>query len=264
MLKNVLLKTLRDKRKSFLWWGIGVGFLLLYYNLAFLLMKDSLSSFNQLMENEFIKGMMGGIYDMSTPAGWLNTELLPLLGPIVFIVFSVSFASSSLTGEEEEGTLNLLLTNPVSRVEVYLQKFFALMAGIVVLGLYFWVGNIVTTSLANMGLSFLSLAEVSFSLVLLGAVFGSFTLAFGGLTGSRGIGTAAASAVGIISYLVNSMAEVVESLEPFRPASVFHYYDGAEVLQNGIDFGDVGIMLAATVVLFAIGMYGFGRRDIGT
>lgn len=228
------------------------------------MLQDTLGSFNQLMENQFMKGMLGGAYDMSTPTGWLSTELIPLLGPLVFIVFSVSFASSSLAGEEEEGTLNLLLTNPVSRVEVYAQKSLALMAGILVLGLYFWLGNIVTTSLANMGLSFLSLAEISFSPVLVGAVFGSFALALGGVTGSREIGTAVASAVGVVSYLVNSMAEVIKALKPFRPAWVFNTYDGAEVLQNGIDFGDVGVMLGVTVVLFAVGTYGFKRRDIGT
>ena len=265
MLKNVLLKTLRDKRKTFLWWAMGVSFMVIWYSMMFTSIEGiDVSAINQMMESELIQGLLGGAYDLTTPEGWLGAELLPLLGPLVFIVFAVSVATSTLTGEEERGTLNLLLTNPITRISVYLQKFFAMTLGILALGLVFWVGNIIGTSAANMGLSFLSLAEVTFSLVLLGMLFGTFALALGGLTGKSGIRKGVAGAVGIGSYLLNSMSEIVGSLEPFRPVSVFHYYGGGDILKNGIDFGDAGIMLAGTVVLFAVGMYGFQRRDIGT
>ncbi|MBS3787080.1 ABC transporter permease subunit [Candidatus Bipolaricaulota bacterium] len=265
MLNNVLLKTLKDKRKTFAWWSLGVTLLVFWYNIMFTTIEGvDVSAINQMMESQFIQGLIGGAYDLTSPEGWLSAELLPLLGPLIFIVFAVSFATSTLTVEEEKGTLNLLLTNPISRLSVYTQKFFALTVGLFSLGLVFWVGNIIGTTSADMGLSFFSLAEVTFSLVLLGLLFGAFSLALGGLTGKDGLSKGIASAVGIISYLLNSMSEIVESLEPFQPVSVFHYYGGGEVLLNGIDFGDVGILLAGTVVLFAVGMYGFQRRDIGT
>jgi ABC-2 type transport system permease protein len=267
MLKNVLSKTLWDKRKTFLWWSTGVILLTIWYSMMFLTMdslKGDISGINKIMESELLQGLLGGAYDLSTPTGWLGAELLPLLGPIIFIVFAVSFATSSITGEEEKGTLNLLLSNPISRASVYVQKFFAMFLGTLALGLVFWVGNIIGTTSANMGISLVSLGEVTFSLVLLGLLFGSLAMAIGGFTGKGGASTGIPSAVGIVSYLLNSMSEIVQSLEPFQPASVFHYYGGGEVLQNGIDFGDVGILLAGTVVLFAIGMYGFQRRDIGT
>lgn len=265
MLKTVLLKTLRDKRKTFLWWALGTSLLVIWYSIMFTSIEGiDVSAVNQMMESDFIQGLLGGAYDLTTPEGWLGAELLPLLGPLIFIVFAISFATSTLTGEEERGTLNLLLTNPITRMTVYLEKFFAMILGVLALGVVFWVGNIIGTSAASMGLSFLSLAEVTFSLVLLGMLFGAFALALGGVTGKSGISKGVAGAVGIISYLLNSMSEIVESLEPFRPVSVFHYYGGGEILRNGIDFGDVGILLAGTAVLFAIGLYGFQRRDIGT
>lgn len=267
MLKNVLVKTLRDKRKTFFWWGLGVTLLTIWYSMMFLTLdslQGDISGINKMMESGLIQGLLGGVYDLSTPIGWLGAELLPLLGPIIFIVFAVSFATSSLIGEEGKGTLNLLLTNPISRASVYLQKFIAMCLGTLALGLVFWIGNIIGTTSANMGLSLVSLGEVTFSLVLLGLLFGSLAMAIGGFTGKSGASTGVASALGIVSYLLNSMSEIVQSLKPFQPASVFHYYGGGEVLQNGIDFGDVGILLAGTVVLFAIGMYGFQRRDIGT
>lgn len=264
MLNSVLTKTLRDKRKTFLWWGLGVTLLLIWYSLMFSSIEGDLSGINQMMESELIKGLLGGSHDLTTPEGWLGAELLPLLGPLIFIVFAVSFATSELTGEEEEGTLDLLLSNPISRTKVLVNKFLAMVLGTTAMGVVFWFGNIIGTSVANMGIPFLSLAQVSFSLVLLGLLFGTLALALGSLTGKRGVCVGVASAVGIASYLLNSMAEIIQGLKPYRPLSVFHYYDGAEVLKTGINPTNAGILLASTVVLFLIGLYGFRRRDIGT
>lgn len=264
MLRSVFIKTLRDKRKTFTWWTLGILFITVWYNMMFTAIEGDMSEFNRMMESDLVKAMLGGAYDLSTPAGWLSAELLPLLGPIIFIVFAVSFANSSLIGEEEKGTLDLLLTNPINRTSVFLQKFFAMIVSLLALGLVFWAGNIIGTSSANMGLSMLSLAEVTFSLVLLGLLFGTFTLALGALTGKSGISTGLASAIAVVSYLLDSMSKIVQSLEKFRPLSVFHYYGGGEVLQNGLDAGEVGILVAGTIALFAVGLYGFQWRDVGT
>lgn len=265
MLKNIFLKTLRDKRKTFLWWGLGIIFITVWYNMMFKTIEGvDLSGMEQMMESELMQGFLGGSYDLTTPEGWLGTEMLPLLGPIIFIVFGVSFANSELVGEEDRGTLNLLLSGPISRTTFLLQKFFAMTVGTFALGAIFWMGNLIGTSAAGMDLSYLRLGEVTFSLVLLGLTFGSFALTLGALTGKRGLGVGIASAIGIASYLLNSMSEIVQKLEPLRPVSVFHYYDGASVLENGTQPADVGILLAGTLVLLVIGLYGFQRRDIGT
>jgi len=264
MLKNVFAKTLRDKRKTFAWWTLGILFITIWYNMMFTALEGDMSGMNQMMESDLVKALLGGAYDLSTPAGWLSAELLPLIGPIIFIVFAVSFASSTLIGEEEQGTLDLLLTNPVDRKTVFFQKFLAMIVGLLALGFAFWVGNIIGTSSANMGLSVLSLAEVSFSLVLLGLLFGTFTFTLGALTGKSGLSTGLASAIAVVSYLLDSMAEIVSSLETFRPVSVFHYYGGGNVLQDGLDAGNLGILVAGTIALIVIGIYGFQHRDIRT
>ncbi len=263
MLNNIMLKTLRDKRKTLLWWAVGITLLDIWYSLMFTSIEGDLSGINQMMENELIKGLLGGAHNLATPEGWLGAELLPLLGPLVFIVFAVSFASSTFTGQEEKGLLNVLLANPITRTTVFLHKFSAMALGTLSLGLAFWLSNVIGTSLANMDISFLSLAEVTFSLVLLGILFGTLTLALGGLTGNRGVGTGASSSIGVVSYLLNSMSEVISGLKPFRPVSVFHYYRGGEILRNGLSWFDILVLLAGIVVLFFIGLYGFNRRDIG-
>lgn len=265
MFNNIFLKTLRDKRKALLGWGLGILALSIWYDMLFKVVEGiDLSGMNKLMEMEAMRGLFGGVYDLTTPVGWLAMEMLPLLGPIIFIAFTASFANSELAGEEERGTLDILLSGPISRSSFIIQKFSGMVVGTIFLGAVFWVSHIIGTSAAGMDISYLSLAQVSFSLVLLGLTFGSLALALGGLTGVRNLSVGLVSVVGFVSYLLNSMSEIVDALKPFRPASVFHYYDGAGVLQHGINFFDVGVLLAGILALLLVGLYGFKHRNIGT
>lgn len=264
MLKRVLFKTLWDKRKTFIWWSLGILALMVFYNSMFTSFKGNLADFNQIMESDLMKAFLGGSYDLSTPEGWLSAELLPLLGPLIFIVFAVSFASSELAGEEEKGTLNLLLSHPISRTFVFLDKFYALALAVVGLGIVFWLTFTISISIANMGISFLSIAEVTFSLILLALLFGALALALGGLTGKRSVVIGVTSAFGIASYLLNSMSEIIPGLEGYRVVSVFYHYQGGTILLSGMKLESVGILLASSTLLLFAGLYGFQHRDIGT
>jgi ABC-2 type transport system permease protein len=237
---------------------------MVFYNSMFASFEGSLADFNQIMESNLMKAFLGGSYDLSRPEGWLSAELLPLLGPLIFIVFAVSFASSELAGEEEKGTLNLLLSHPISRTSVFLDKSCALALATLSLGIVFWLTFTITISIVNMGIPFLSVAEVTFSLILLGFLFGALALALGGSTGKRSVVIGVTSAFAIASYLLNSMSEIIPSLEGYRVLSVFYHYGGGTILLSGIKLKSVGILLGIGVLLLFVGLYAFQHRDIGT
>jgi len=56
---------------------------------------------------------------------------------VVFIAFAVSIAARALAGEEENGTLSLLLTQTIGRRRLVLQKYAAMVVTVAVLGLAF-------------------------------------------------------------------------------------------------------------------------------
>ena len=64
------------------------------------------------------------------------------------------------------------------------------------------------------------------------------------------------------SYFLESLGKVVDALKPFRPIALFHYYDSSAALFEGINWGDIGILLALTALLFSIAVLAFQRRDI--
>tara|TARA_Y100000588_G_scaffold34684_1_gene33572 strand:- start:290 stop:559 length:270 start_codon:yes stop_codon:yes gene_type:complete len=89
LLRNVFLKTLRDQRRALCWWAAGVAAL--------------------------GRTIIGDVTDLTSPEGYLNSQLYVFMVPLVYLVFTVGRSSGAITGEEELGTLELLLSCPIRR-----------------------------------------------------------------------------------------------------------------------------------------------------
>jgi ABC-2 type transport system permease protein len=204
----------------------------------------------------------GGFTDITSPEGYLNSQVYALMVPILFLIFSIAMGSGAIAGEEERGTLDLLLSNPTTRFQVLTQKFAAMIAAILVLGLVLWVSVVVTAPFFDLDISVARTAQISLSAMLLGAVFGTLALALGGATGKRGLTIGIAGAVAVLSYFVYTLALIADEIEPSRYASPFYYYIGADPLANGISLAHASVLVGLTAVLLAAAIVTFERRDL--
>ena len=265
MLRSVFLKTLRDQRRAILWWVIGLLGLAAY--LAVLYPSISTTpSYNQMLQawpKGIVASVMGEFPDYSTPEGYMNSTTFFMMVPLLFIAFAAGLGAKAIAGEEEHGTLDVLLANPLPRWRVVLDKFGALVLLTVVLGASLWLGLAVGGAAVHMDLKLGRLAAVTLSAILLGVAFGTLALAVGAATGKRGLSTALASVVGVVAYFLNSLAPVVSSLQPYRKLSLLYYYIGADPLRNGLNLGHAAVLAGVTVVLLAVGVLAFQRRDVG-
>ena len=119
MLRNVFLKTLRDQRRAFLWWGIGLIALALYIILFYPSMRNSIAEITRLMEQmpPALKAMFG-TFDFTSLVGYLQGYIFSYLAPLLFLIVSIGFGADAIAGEEKRGTLDLLLSNPLPRQQV--------------------------------------------------------------------------------------------------------------------------------------------------
>src|SRR3989344_6651071 len=140
MLKNVFLKTLRDYTRPLIYWGIGV-FSLNFINIIFYPSIKEQQDFNKLFEEApeaLTQLFLGEVRDLTSPEGYLNGQIFIFMGPIIFILFC-AIIGSNLVKEEENGTLELLLANPISRVGTALQKYVVIATLTLAFGLITWV-----------------------------------------------------------------------------------------------------------------------------
>ena len=266
MLRNVLVKTLRDQRRSLLFWAIGLVALAAFLAGFYPTIKDN-DVFQKMVETypEEMKGLLGvsETSDITSGVGWLNVEAFGFMVPLLFVVFAVMAGSAAIAGEEGRGTLEVLLTEPIDRGRLVLEKFGAMVLATAALGVVLGVALAIGAVSAGMDdVSMWNLTGITLSVVLLGLVFGALAFAVGCITGKSATAGGVSAAVAVVTYLPSAMSGTVELLAPTKWVSPFFYYNGAEPLANGLDPVHALVLLLATVVLGAIGYWGFRRRDL--
>ncbi len=265
MLSNILLKTLRDKRRSMLFWGIGLVTLaitIMMFLPTITAESEAIESYLDILPEGLMAAFGGDIANIATPEGFLNAELFFMMTPILFLVFAIGFGAGAIAGEEEQDTLDLLLANPLSRRRVVLEKFGALSIGVILLAIIFWVGLAVGMAIIDEYVNLLNVAAACFSAALLGMTFGTLSLAIGCATGKRNLAMAGTGGLAVVTYFLNALAPVIDFLEPFRGVSPFYYYIGGDPLYNGLNAGHAGVLIGLTAVFLVAALLFFERRDL--
>ncbi len=265
MLRDAFLKSLRDQSRTLAMWVVGVAFYVVLLMSVYPSIRHSagqLQGYIKSLPLAFRTAFLGPNGDFSSPVGYVNTELLSWLAPVVLIAFAVSSAARALAGEEEDGTLSLLLAHPVGRRRLALQKYGATLVAVAVLGLAFWLSLLVATAIAGTPVGAGKLAQAMLRLTLLGLAAGSVTFAVSSATGRRQTGIAAGAGVAVAMYLLNTLAVMNSAIRPFRFLSLFHYSGGASPLGQGLGAPDLAVLLGTSAVLLVAAVALFERRDV--
>ncbi len=214
---------------------------------------------------EMPEGMMeflGGIEDYSTPVGYFSAELYSFMVPLLFLIFGIGFGAGAIAGEEEKGTMDFLLANPIPRWSVVVAKFVAMTAGMLLLGLFFWAGMAVCVLVIDIDISLLKIAEATFGALMVALVFSTLALFLGSLKGNRGMALGLSGGLGVLAYLLNALGGLVDKLKDYRFLSPFYHYMEPNTLKNGIAFDHLLVLVGLVLVFFVLSIPAFTRRDI--
>jgi ABC-2 type transport system permease protein len=121
----------------------------------------------------------------------------------------------------------------------------------------------ITARLVDLGVGLASMWWATVSCLALTWAVAAIAFALGASTGRRGSAITAAAAVGVISYLITSLAEAgIGFFRALRPVSLFTHYDVAEVLFQGAPSWRLGVLLTIAVVGMVVALGGIDRRDL--
>jgi ABC-2 type transport system permease protein len=264
LLRSVFGKALWDGRRGLLGWSLGLAgvaamYAAFYPSASTPDMARAIQSYPESVKQLF------SMQDMTSPAGYLGASVFNLLGVILLVVFAISGGARAVAGDEEAGTLDLVLAHPVGRGRLVVQRFLALAAQVVVicaavLVVLLAIASPTKTSSIGAG----NLAAATAQLALLGMCFGALALAVGAATGRRSAVIATCAAVAVVAYFGNTLAPRVHGLGWLPRLSPFHYYSDSQPLRHGLDAGDSLVLIAATALLVAVAALAFTRRDVAT
>jgi ABC-2 type transport system permease protein len=264
MLRSVFAKVVHDQWRivlgwaafSAIWPAMYVG---LYPSIGtFLDLQELLDQMPPAIRQLFSMSELG----IGTPEGFLNMELFSFVAPLLIFAYTVSVGGSATAGEEERGTMDLLLANPVPRWRVVLEKSAAFLLGAIVIGVGMWVGAAVGAAVSGVELDLGLIGQALASVVLLGLAFGAFAMALGAITGRRWAAAAIALMVAVASFFLNGLGSLVDWLDPWRPVSPFYHYISNDPLIHGLDLSHAAVLVAVTVACTAVAVVAFERRDL--
>lgn len=251
-----------DQRRTLLGWGSGIGFMIVLESAMWPSIK-AMPSFDQYLQ-DFPSGLkeLFAIDQMATGKGFLNAELFTLMLPMLFLVFAISRGARMVAGEEEAGTLDLLLVTPVSTRRLLIHEALALVTGTACLGVVAFLATVIGSGTFGLGVSIPAAFVGATAMTLLGLEFGMVALAIGALTGRRSLAIAASSGLAMLAYLLFAAGLFVEPLADWRGLSPFHQALHAGPLSTTVPSSFVWLALSPLLIC-AAALPLWGRRDIG-
>ncbi|EWT06114.1 ABC transporter permease [Intrasporangium chromatireducens Q5-1] len=266
MLRDVLLKTLRDQRRSYAAWCLSVVLLVAMYVALWPSIRDqpSMQDFLDQMPQALRNLLATSGADMSTPVGYIQVEFLSFMGPILVILYAVLAGSGAVAGEEDRRTLDLLLATPVARSRIVVDKAVAMVLGALGLTTLLGVALLLEGTFVGLDLPAGKVAAAMLHLALLGLVFGALSLLVGAATGRLALSRGVPAFVAVVAYVVNGLGGLVSWLEPFQKLSPFFQYAGHDPLHAGVSWLGVTVAVATVAVLVVGGALAFERRDVAS
>jgi ABC-2 type transport system permease protein len=264
----VFRHTLERNWRAMILWGAGIG-LIGYIQAALLLNVDALQQMADLMETlppALIRAFGGeDAAALATPEGYLSLRYFVII-PVIFTVYALDAGLNITATEEDKGIMDVMLSLPLPRWRLVIEKFLAytlLICGILILSFTgLWLG---VASVPALGIDPMKLLQGSANILPATLLLLAATTLIGALARRRGTAGAAATIFLVGSFFVDFLANAVSDtfLNTLSRLSFFTYYGGGDVLRHGLNWGNIALLLATTVILVAGAVWAFERRDIG-
>jgi ABC-2 type transport system permease protein len=213
-----------------------------------------------------VRALIGSQADisLSSAPGYLQARLFSTILPIVLLIYGIGLGAAAIGGAEEDGTLQLVVTAPVSRTRIAVERFAASMLLLVTLGV---LGLLTTLALGQPAgvldeVTAGRIALATTAVTLVAVLHATVAFAAGAVTGRRGTALAVASSVAVGGYLLHAVAASAEPVRSARAVSPWWWLLDRNLLvqePTPLPFVVPAILTGALAVVAVIA---FNRRDL--
>jgi ABC-2 type transport system permease protein len=262
-LRSVFLKTLRDYRIAILGWGIGMGLVVVSPMASVATLLTTPQAREQLVSLAATFAWNADVVAVDTIGGYATFKI----GIFIFLIaiWPLLAASRMLRGEEDRGSLDVLLSLPRPRLRVALEKLAAIWTALLAMGLL--IGLLTFAGGRKFGGDF-GLADAllfGVNLALVCAVIGGTALLISQFTQEQGTAAGWTAGLLLIFIVLDMVHRVIPSSEWISRLSPIYYYNLSKPLvpSHGSNAGAMVLLLALALVLSGAAVWLFARRDVG-
>ncbi len=265
MNRNLIRKIVNDRWPGALIYLIGIE--------AFVLLSAALYPTVKNMKglDEIIKKTPKSVFklfgmsstDFTSFNNYMVGRLLGLVWVIVVAAFVIAFARAMVAGEREEGTLELLLAQPIERWNVLTSEGLVLLAGIIGLVVATVLGTVAFGAAFGAHITFAGyFAFVPAASALFIAIAG-YSIFFSAIMRDARRVAMAAAGLTLAFYMMHFAASYSSVADKVDWFGIFHYYDPLKVLNSGnVPVKSFLILLAFGAIGFCAALLVFRHKDI--
>lgn len=262
----IIIRMFKDRRISLLVYCLsGVAFLEMYVAI-YPSISASAARFTELFESypkEFMKAFGIEKLDMSTLENYIAMEHFSMIWPLMLIIFMISIAAGAMAGEVERGTIELLLSRPISRLKLFFSRYLYGFVALVIFILATVFAIIPLAEIHNVTYD----TERYLIVAVLGLFFGlavfSLSMLISALFSERGRVSMIMGGTLVLMYVLNLVAALKENLSDLKYLSFFHYFDAQSALTKGeLNLTSVWVFAGVIIVSTIIGAMVWKRRDV--
>ncbi len=262
----IFKKEMKDRKISLFMYCFGALALLWLYVAVFPSIEKSSAQFEEIIKaypKEFLQAF--GIEDLSfnTLEKYVAAEQYSFMWPILVIILMLSRAGNYIAGEVERRTMGLLLSLPVSRAKIFLGKYLAGLATLLIFVIISVLGIIPIAEVLGVKYDAARHLNLSYLCFFFGWVIFSLSMLASSFFSDRGKPYFIMSGLLVVSYAINIIAGVQDNLDWLQYFSIFHYFGAQDVLgKNEISLTSYWVFGSVIITSTLLGLYRFIRRDV--
>lgn len=204
-----------------------------------------------------------GYEDMASYVGFLNIEMYQIFWVLILGIIIGFLAASTIAKEIESKTIDILMSNPVSRKQIVIEKFLGLLPMVLIINFVAMLTIMMITVAIGEELNFwyLTLTHIIslpyfFSIVAVGLFIST-------LFDEKMKASVVMMAVVVAMFIFDSIAEMIPDYEALGLISLKHYFQPYNALKLGeIDLTANLILILVTVIALITALFYFDWKDI--
>ncbi|HEY2598659.1 MAG TPA: ABC transporter permease subunit, partial [Candidatus Dormibacteraeota bacterium] len=262
-LRSIFLKTLYDYRVAILGWGIGMGLVVVSPMASVAALITTPQAHEQLVSLAYSFAWNADVVAVDTAGGYATWKI----GIFVFLiaVWPLLAGSRMLRGEEDRGSLDVLLSVPRARLQVAVEKLAAMWTALLAMGVL--IGLLAFAGGQKFGGDFGVGDALLFglNLALVCAVIGTVALLISQFTQEQGPAAGWTAGLLLVFIVMDMVRRVVPDTEWISRLSPIYYYNLSKPLvpSYGVNVGAMLLLLALALIASGAALWLFARRDVG-